>query len=303
MKKTLLGSVVAVPLFAGMLMTSCGGNKTSDGGDHGADSTKTETDSTTLSTNGGEMMYLVPAPSDMLHFLREISGKGNKNTAFLNTKDNAKKYTLNNDKALNFGIYSCDLSYCSTFEIGTEALKYMHVVKQLGDDIGVSSIIRPELVKRIEANIGNADSLEQLSNDLYLSSFETLQEGKQGSTLALVVVGGYIESLHIACSLTKYEAKSPAIERIAEQKYTLDNIVEFTKKYESDASISPVITQLNDLKTLFDQLNEKAIEAPKTAEKGKKVLGGGTIIEINEAQYKAISEKVKSIRNSFAQIN
>ncbi len=302
MKKIFICSMIAIPLVTGMFVSSCSNGKT-DGDDHAADSSKVDSSATgELTAENNEMMYLVPAPGEMLRFVRDISDKSNKNTSFLNPIDNAKKYAIMKAKALNFGIYSCDLSYCSTFEIGTDALKYLKVVKQLGEDIGVSSTVQPDMIKRIEANIGKPDSLEYLSNDIYLSSFETLQNGKQGTTLALVIAGGYIESLHIICNLTKYDAKSAAIDRIAEQKYTLDNIIEFSKKYESDASVAEVIKQLTELKALFDLLKEKTVETPK-AEKGKTVLGGGTIIEITADQYKTISEKIKSIRNSFAQIN
>lgn len=296
--------MLTLPVVTGMFVSSCGNSK-SGGDDHSADTSKVDSFAVSnLTAENNEMMYLVPAPGEMIRFVRDVSKKNNKNISFLNPIDNAKKYVVMKAKALNFGIYSCDLSYCSTFEIGTEAVKYLKVVKQFGEDIGVSSTVQPSMIKRIEANIDKPDSLEFLSNDIYLSSFETLQNGEQGVTLALVIAGGYVESLHVICNLTKYEAKSSAIDRIAEQKYTLDNIIEFSRKYESDISVAEVITQLSELKALFDQLQEKTVETAKTkTEKGKTVLGGGTIIEMTADQYKGISEKIKSIRNSFAQIN
>ena len=44
----------------------------------------------------------------------------------------------------------------------------------MGDEIGVSSAIKPELLKRIEKNIGNSDSLAFITDDVYLSSFEKI---------------------------------------------------------------------------------------------------------------------------------
>jgi hypothetical protein len=300
MKKIFISSLIAAPLAAGLLFTSCGGEK-HEGDEHMTDTTKV--DSTAMVNNdmmGNEMSYQVPSPGEMLSFIKDVGGKNNKNTSFLNPPSNAKNYADAKAKALNFGIYSCDLSYCSIFEIGSDALKYFAVVKQLGDEIGVATTIRPEMMKRLEANVGNPDSLAIISDDIYFSSFETLQNGQQGGTLALVIAGGYIESLNIVCGLTKYDAKSPAVQRVADQKYTLDNIIEFMKKYESDAGVKEVSGQLADLKSVFDKLTEKQIEAPKDGKKN--VLGGGTVLEINADQYKAICEKVNSIRNSFAQI-
>jgi hypothetical protein len=302
MKKIFITSLVAAPLVAGLMFTSCSGDKP-EGDEHLTDSTKVDTTIVNNDLMGNnEMSYQVPSPGEMLSFIKDVGGKNNKNTTFLNSPDNTKNYADAKSKALNFGIYSCDLSYCSIFEIGTDALKYFKVVKQLGDDIGVSTTIQPTMVKRLEANVGNPDSLSLISDDIYFSSFETLQNGQQGGTLALVIAGGYVESLYIVCNLTKYDPKSPAVERVADQKYTLDNIIEFMKKYESDAGVKEVSAQLTELKSVFDKLGEKQVEAPKDEKNKTKVLGGGTVLEISADQYKAICDKVKAVRNSFAQI-
>lgn len=283
------------PLAVGLMLASCGGDKTEGADDmSGVDSVKTETQTEQIT----ETFFQVPSPGEMLTFIKMVGGKNNKNVSFLNSPDNQKNYTDNKSKALNFGIYSCDLSYCSIFEIGSEALKYFKVVKQLGDQIGVSSAIQPAVLKRLEGNLGNPDSLSVITDDVYFSSFETLEQGKQGPTLSLVVSGGWIESLYIATSLAKYDAKSPVVERLADQKYTLDNLIEFLKKYESDANVASVLVQFTELQAEFNKIGEKDA-ATASADKTKTVLGGGKELVITEAQYKAIVEKIKTIRNSY----
>src|SRR5690606_24857307 len=117
-----------------------------------------------------ETFFQVPSPGEMLTFIKTVAKKDNKNTSFLNDPAKEKNYTDGKSKALNFGIYSCDLSYCSIFEIGSEALKYFKTVKAMGDQIGVSTAIKPEILKRIEKNIGYPDSLAVLTDDVYFSS-------------------------------------------------------------------------------------------------------------------------------------
>jgi len=282
------------PLAASLMLVSCGGDKT-EGGDEmsGVDTLKTETQTEQIT----ETFFQVPSPGEMLTFIKMVGGKNNKNVTFLNSPDNQKNYTDNKSKALNFGIYSCDLSYCSIFEIGSEALKYFKTVKQLGDQIGVSSAISPEVLKRLEGNISNPDSLSVITDDVYFTSFETLEKSKQGPTLSLVVAGGWIESLYIATSLAKYDAKSPVVERLADQKYTLDNLIEFLKKYESDANVASVATQFTELQAEFNKIGEK--DAAVSADKTKHVLGGGKDLTITAEQYKAIVDKIKAIRNSY----
>lgn len=288
--------LLALPVVAAMALTSCGGDKPEEGEVTAVDSAKTET----VQPQSTETFFQVPSPGEMLTFIKTVGGKNNKNTSFLNSADNLKNYTDNKLKALNFGVYSCDLSYCSIFEIGADALKYFKVVKQLGDQIGVSNAIKPEVLKRLEGNLGNPDSLAMITDDVYFSSFETLEGGQQGPTLALVVAGGWIESLYIASNLSKYEANSPVVERLADQKYTLDNLVEFLKKYESDANVASIIPQYTELQAEFNKIAEKdATPADAKDSKGKKILGGGKDLVMSADQYKAIVDKIKAIRNSY----
>jgi len=286
----ILASIVGASIFS-----SCGDGKKTEDSDEIVVSDSAKVDVSNLT----ETFFQVPSPGEMLSFIKTAGGKNNKNVSFLNSPDNQKNYSDNKSKALNFGIYTCDLSYCSIFEIGAEALKYFKTVKQLGDQIGVSSAIKPEVLKRIQDNIGNSDSLSVITDDVYFSSFETLEGSKQGPTLALVVAGGWIESLFIATSLGKYEAKSPIVERLADQKYTLDNLIEFLKKHESDASVASVLVQFNELQAEFKKIEEKDAAEITSKNSNKKILGGGKDLVLTAEQYKNIVEKIKSIRNSF----
>ncbi len=302
MKKIVITTLSAAALSSVFVLTSCGGStKTTDADNIGADSTKVDTTAAAKNNESStEMSYQIPSPKEMFVFIKQVASKNNKRTDMLNDPDNAKNYTDAKTQALNFGIYSCDLTYCSIFEIGANMLKYFKAVKQLGDAVGVSNTLSPTTLKSLEKNMSNPDSLVEIADNLYFSSFETMQNSQQGNILALSVAGGYIEGLSIACSLVKYDKKNPAVERIADEKYTLDNIIDFMKKYESDAGVKETISKLEELRITFNQVSEK--QEGKVAlkeEKGTKVLGGGTELEMTEAQYKALTEKVASIRNSF----
>ena len=306
MKNIFLSKVSLLGLSATLFLASCGGgNKPEGDEEHMVDSTKVDTTAANNNVSSNEMSYQIPSPKEMFYFIRQVGSKNNKRTDVLNSTDNAKSYSDAKSKAVNFGIYSCDLTYCSIFEIGTEAIKYFKVVKQLGDEIGVSTSVKPEMLKRLEKNMGTPDSLVEIADDMYFSSFETLQNGQQGNTLAMVVAGGYIEGLYIATNLIKYDKNNPAVERIAGEKFTLENIIDFMKKYESDAGVKEVITKLMELKTAFDEdVTSKKVEKDEKADKkGEKskitVLGGGEELIMTEAQYKAITDKVAAIRNSF----
>ena len=159
---------ILLPVATGLILSSCGNDDNkNDEMENAVDSTKT---TQTTNTAVSETFFQVPSPGEMLTFIKMVGGKNNKNTSFLNSPDNIKNYTDTKLKAVNFGIYSCDLSYCSIFEIGADALKYFKTVKQLGDQIGVATAIKPEIMKRLEGNLGNSDSLSVITDDVYFSS-------------------------------------------------------------------------------------------------------------------------------------
>jgi hypothetical protein len=293
MNKSTLFFLSAITVFS---LTSCGDSEKQDDVENN-DSTKTEEPKISPVS---ETFFQVPSPGEMLTFIKMVGGSKNKNTTFLNPSSNDKNYTDAKAKALNFGVYSCDLSYCSIFEIGSEALKYFATVKQMGDQIGVANAVKPEILKRLQNNVGSPDSLAVITDDLYFSSFETLEDSKQGPTLALVVAGGWIESIFIATNLAKYEANSPVIERLADQKYTLENLIEFLKKHESDAGVMAVKADFESLLAEFNKIDEKDVATEKSkADSKSKVLNGGKQLVISEENYKAIVEKIKTIRNSY----
>jgi len=260
-----------------------------------ADSTKTEQPKNSADP---EIFFQVPSPGEMLTFIKMIGGK-TKDVSFLNPPANQKNYTDNKLKAINFGIYSCDLSYCSIFEIGSESLKYFKTVKVMGDQIGVSTAIKPEILKRLENNIGSSDSLGVITDDVYFSSFEALEDGKQGPTLALVVAGGWLESIYIATNLAKFQENSPVIERLADQKYTLENLIEFLKKHESDENVASVRKDFEGLLAEFNKITEKDAQPVKSKDKKEATLTGGKQLVITQETYKTIVDKIKAVRNSY----
>ena len=300
MKATINSLLITISLTGLATLYSCGSGTEEE--TTGTDTSATEQKSEVKT--GDQMMIGVPSPSDMLGFIKMTSkSPQSNNTSFLNPVDNLKNYRDSKSMALNFGIYSCDLSYCSIFANGTAAQEYFKVVKTLGQEIGVSSVITPELMKRTESNLKSPDSLVAIADELYFSASDILEKNGKGPNLALVVAGGYIESLNIAANIIQFDPKSPMVSRFADQKYILEDVILYMKKFESDAGVSECVKKMEELSAAFNQIKETKVEAPSQKEKGKKkVFGGGTVLDISKEQFDSISAKIKQIRNDFALI-
>lgn len=279
---------------------SCGGSSTDD---TLIDASATEVSTNESATAQGPDIQ-VPSPGEMLQFIKMLGGKSNKNTSFLNPPSNLNAYNEASQKALNFGIYSCDLSYCSVFEIGSETLKYFKTVKQLGDQMGLSSAISNDQLKRLESNVSKSDSLSVITDDIYFTSFSALENSKQGPTIALIMAGGWVESMHIACNLVTFKAQSPASERIADQKYALENIMDYMKKYSGNTMVDNVRADLEKLYSVFQKIEEKEI-TPGKQTSGTTVLGGSQQkqLVISAANFKDIAAEISALRSKFTHIN
>jgi len=284
-------------------ITSCSGDKTEEEIINAKDTTQVSAE-VQKESSGYETFFQVPSPGEMLSFIKSVGKRDKSKISILNSTENINKYTDEKSKALNFGIYSTDLSYCSIFNLGSESIKYFKVVKQLGDQLGLSATIKPEVLARIEKNIDNTDSLVVITDDLYYSSFETLEEGKQGNILALVVAGGWLESVYIAINMVdKFQKDNPVIQRIADQKYTLENLIEFLKKHEENSpDVKQVKADLEALMKSFNLLKEEKISDTSLKQEGvKKFIGGGISLVIDEKVFNEIKTKVLKLRNNYIQ--
>jgi hypothetical protein len=286
-----------------LFITSCSGDKTEEEIINAKDTTQVSAE-VQKESSGYETFFQVPSPGEMLSFIKSVGKRDKSKITILNSTENINKYTDEKSKALNFGIYSTDLSYCSIFNLGSESIKYFKVVKQLGDQLGLSATIKPEVLARIEKNIDNTDSLVVITDDLYYSSFERLEEGKQGNILALVVAGGWLESVYIAINMVdKFQKDNPVIQRIADQKYTLENLIEFLKKHEENSpDVRQVKADLEDLMKSFNLLKEEKISDTSLKQEGvKKLIGGGINLVIDEKVFNEIKTKVLKLRNNYTQ--
>lgn len=241
--------------------------------------------------------YSVPTPNELFTIIKETGVAFD--PSILNSTENAGNYTNKKIQALNFGVYSADLAFTSSYEISTDALKYFAVIKKLGDDLDIANAFDETVFQKVEESIekGQSDSLMILSNDTYFEAYSYLEENDRGSTLALIVLGGWIESLYIMTNLGEYEEGGVLVDRIAEQKLTLENLMGFLMKYENDSDVMEVMEGLAEIEGLFWELEvEEGEDATTELEGDMYVMSGGGKIVVSQEQYNELKELVKALR-------
>lgn len=285
-------------LTAGVLLASCGDdepviNDTVDPVDTAA------TD--LVDVTEVQYFYQVPTPDELFAFI--IDAGNDPQMDLLNSPENVDNYVTNGQQSLNFGIYSTDLAYASHYNQGKQTLDYFKVVNDLGNELDIAAAFNETMRDRIENNMDNVDSLLNISEDTYYSAYNYLEENEQGAELSLVVTGGWIESLYIVTQTTPFNAESPVITRIAEQRYSLENIRDFMGKYKDDATVASTLQSLDGLQSSFDEIEEQ--EVGNSGDAGDRPTLGGTKTKLvmTAEQFEALKGQVAEIRNSMTGSN
>lgn len=277
-----------------LLLPSCGGG----GDDH------TAQDKQPALVIGGEdasasaqQLYQMPTPNELFSIVRELGGAGHKNA--LSPVRKADRFATLPGRALNFGVYATDMVYASNFRLTSEVVRYYLTCRDLGVQLGLSNAFDASIQQRLEKNLAHGDSLDVLANDAYYAAYQKLQEERMGSTLALVLAGGWVESMHlILAHVDSFNTESPLVARIGEQKVSLEQLVDMMGAVKDDA-VAPVLKHLMAIRDVYDGMAVTHTAAPATSASGRMTLGDDTHVAVNAEKYQELKTAVAALRDTI----
>lgn len=242
--------------------------------------------------------YQIPAPDEMFSFIKNSGLTYNKNLILSTQKSST--YSTPLEQTLIFGIYSADLAYTASYEEFNESIKYFSAIQKLAESIGISGAFNEELMNSIKNNLNNPKELLTNSNDSYFSVIEYLEENEQGDKLGVIASAGWIETVYIVANSIDFSKNNSAIQRLADQKLTLENLMLYLEKYKDIENVKEIMVWLKDLEQTFAILPENNTTSSgislKKNESGKMILGGGTSVGITKDQFAAVKSKINEIR-------
>jgi len=243
-----------------------------------------------------KVFQTIPSPYETA-MLFEESGIGY-NAEILNPVENVSKYTTSLQQALNLGVYGADLSYANIHDQSQESMFYMNCSKKMADALGVAGAFTPEAIERIEENMNNRDSMMAIVSDAFWTCDGYLKENGQDNLSALIIAGGWIEGLYIGTrGLQTDNPNKDLMQRIAEQKYSLDNLLDLVGSYDND-EINSIKASLERLKTSFNKIEVTENEA--TVEEGDTpTIGGGSTLNYTPETINEIATTIETIRNEI----
>jgi len=212
----------------------------------------------------------------------------------LNSPEKASNYITSSKKALNLGVYAVDLSYAKVSEQLETAGQYFNAMQKMAEELGIPADYFENTAERFDKNINNKDSLIKIANEVYMAADNYLRDNERYGSSAQIILGGWVEAIHIAVDIAGSTRDFDVIERLSDQRVSLSNVISMLDEYASDITIARHLEQLKQLQPVFNEfiVNVDSAFNPETPE-GKKVVDG-YLKQVNE-----IGKKIRAIRSEI----
>jgi hypothetical protein len=281
--------------FAAIFMVGCVSDVKKE---EGAGVAEVDSSANKLLTIGGSM-FSIPSPIQTAMLIEKSGADYNK--SFLNDAKKVTTYATNYQKALNLGVYGADVGYVTIYDQSQDALKYLGVINKLSEELGITGAFDQNTLKRFENNFGKRDSMLNLVAVAYRSSDAFLKDNDRMNVGALILAGGWIETLYFTTQIAVKDKNQDVINRIGEQKYTLNNIVKMLTQYYNQPEYDVLVDDLIELAYDFDAIDIQYTYEKSTVDIAKKTtkINSKTVVVITPEHLKAIAEKVAKIRNKI----
>lgn len=295
---------IVTPVFLSSLLifAACGGNqehKQTEAEETFTDSTKIVIDSSSVTDEDNEVSYNLPSALQIAHTFKK-SGS-NFVPGILNNTDNYHKYNTSNYKrAINFGVYSADLAYCIFHKQYQESKNYLKVCKDVGAYLGLNKAFESDdkMVERFEKNISNEDTLVMIVSNIQLKTDIMFEQNRQKHITAVAFAGAWSESTYIAAEVYSKDKNKKVLANLLEQLSLGQTIIKALKHYEKAESEMPqLIAAIEGINTNYNKIEalKKALDKDEDFEYES--------IKVTDAELKAVTESIKSLRNNIIQFN
>lgn len=282
-----------------VIFTACGSGEQAENKEADLQDVQVEEENSELKAEFKEATSEMPSPLEISQFIQETGAAYNSN--ILNPYEDVNKYlTTNQKKAMNLGVYVADLGYSCAYYVQSDIIQYVNAVKVVSDELGVTDAFGKDKIAEFEQSMPNKDSLIKVITESIYMTDEILVNSDKLDVASLILVGSFIEGLHISTSIVtdypseipdeiKFQILDPIIAEIKGQDKTLTTLLGILAKFEGEDSIDEMESQLNELKAIYDNLGASADES------GEETMPS----TLSSQDFELISNKVSEIRSQI----
>lgn len=207
--------------------------------------------------------------------------------------------------AANLGIYLTDMAYAHATQNYQNAYEYLSSVNRLGARYGIEDILSMERIRTLDRLQDQPDSVQKLLTRYYGEVQQRLEETGQQAMLRHMILGGWIESLHIALVLLEREpARQQLAEMITLQKSLLPLIVKlYAVDSASYATSRQILAHLTEIQTaLRDIGSDTGTAVTEVNSKGVIQMQFRGQTKISREQLAAVRQPLQKLRQFVIQV-
>ena len=202
-------------------------------------------------------------------------------------------------QSLALGVYGADLAYVTVHKDGARAMATMQAIEKLGGQLGVTNAFDRTLLDRFKSSMNNEDSLLRLSGTAFRAADQYLKMNESEDVSALVLAGGWVESLYLTVSDAAALKDQAMVNRIGEQKSTLDALVQLIEASDKEGMAAEMLKAMKDLQSEFSAVTSTYTFAEPVTDAAAKTtfINSTTQVSIPAEKVATITAKVTAIRN------
>jgi hypothetical protein len=178
----------------------------------------------------------------------------------------------------------------------------MVTIRDLCNKLSIPDNLILDPIKRVRKGMADMDTITALMKKSYDDIENHLRQSGRESTAGLMVMGGWIEAMYIATQLVYNPANPDAevVQKIAEQKYTLNSLLSFMKNYYDDPVVVYYTKKLKYLKRYFDSFDIWFKKGDLEIDTAKQVLrSSGTKMTVTVETLNNIRDYVAKLRTEM----
>ncbi len=248
------------------------------------------------------IFYSLPSPLETAMLIKRSGARYDEE--ILNPVENVTNYNTNLKMALNLGIYSADLSYTSLFDQTQSAIKYMACAKKMAEGLSILDAIDENTIKKLEDNMNNRDAVMEIISETFMSSNAYLKENDRAAISVMVLVGGWVEGLYLATTLTNgsMDNNQRLVDRIIYQKLSLITVLNLLESYTDNEDINYLQDKIAELQSIFEEIkivNTSKVEAETDSENKITTIKADSETHMSKEVFDKLLQKVAEIRTEF----
>ncbi len=248
------------------------------------------------------IFYSLPSPLETAMLIKRSGARYDEE--ILNPVSNVTNYNTNLKMALNLGIYSADLSYTSLFDQTQSSIQYMACAKKMAEGLSILDAIDENTIKKLEDNMNNRDAVMEIISETFMNSNAYLKENERPAISVMILVGGWVEGLYLATSLTNgvLDNNKRLLDRIIYQKLSLITVMNLLESHPDNEDIAYLQGKMSELKSIFEQVkivNTSKVEAETDVENKITTIKADSETYISQEVFDMLLKKVAEIRSEF----